>query len=186
MILTFIDHKNIIGYCSRPFNNIEEMNEHIVNNWNKTIRPDDIVYVLGDFCFSNKSDLINICNKLNGHKILILGNHDRLSKAAYYEAGFETVSKCPMIIDGEFILSHQPVLGDIGKFYNIHGHKHKLPNEPQVSNRHFDIGVDDNSFFPHRLDNVINTLKKGQKKKSITIKRKSIPKRLLDWLYYSL
>lgn len=74
MILTFIDHKNILEYCQRPFDSVEQMNEVLIKNWNNTINEDDIVYVLGDFGFGNKGTLKNIVGQLKGRKILILGN----------------------------------------------------------------------------------------------------------------
>ena len=161
---THFMHERILGYCQRPFNTVEEMNETIIKNWNSVINNDDIVYVLGDFCFGNKTNLIEITSQLKGRKILILGNHDRLPKKAYLDAGFETVTKCPMIVDNDFILSHHPLQGDLGKFYNIHGHRHKLSTECQISPMHFDIGVDDHNFFPHNLDTVIKTLYKQKRK----------------------
>ena len=42
-------HKNIINYCGRPFENVEEMNNTIIKNWNRVVGKHDIVYVLGDF-----------------------------------------------------------------------------------------------------------------------------------------
>lgn len=140
------------------------MNEVLIKNWNSVINEGDIVYILGDFCFGNKEMLREIVSQLKGRKILILGNHDRLTKGAYLDVGFETVTKNPMIVDGDFILSHHPLQGDLGRFYNIHGHKHKLPSEAQFSPKHFDIGVDDHNFFPHNLDTVIKTLYRGGRK----------------------
>lgn len=99
--------------------------------------------------------------------------HDNLTKTAYYEAGFETVTKSPIIVDSDFILSHHPLQGDLGKFYNIHGHRHKLPSEEQFSPRHFDIGVDDHNFFPHRLTKVEKCLYKSSRK---TARHKQEPK----------
>lgn len=160
---THFYHSKILGYCQRPFETVEEMNEVLIKNWNSVINEDDIVYVLGDFCFGNKEMLREIVSQLKGRKILILGNHDRLTKGAYLDVGFETVTKNPMIVDGDFILSHHPLQGDLGRFYNIHGHKHKLPSEAQFSPKHFDIGVDDHNFFPHNLDTVIKTLYRGGK-----------------------
>lgn len=161
---THFYHERILEYCQRPFDSVEEMNEAIIKNWNEVVARDDIIYVLGDFCFGNKEMLKNVVSRLNGRKILILGNHDRLTKGAYLDAGFETVTKCPMIIDADFILSHQPLQGDLGRFYNIHGHKHKLPGEAQFSPKHFDIGVDDHNFYPHKLDTVIKNLYKTKRK----------------------
>ena len=54
---THFNHSRILEYCQRPFDNVEQMNDVIINNWNKVINEDDIVYVLGDFCFGNKTML---------------------------------------------------------------------------------------------------------------------------------
>jgi len=43
-----LDHENIIEYCSRPFEDVEEMNEVLVKNWNVTVDPDDEVIFGGD------------------------------------------------------------------------------------------------------------------------------------------
>ena len=44
-----LSHKNIIKYCSRPFDNVNQMNEILIQNWNKKIGVEDRVFVLGDF-----------------------------------------------------------------------------------------------------------------------------------------
>ena len=46
---THFNHENILDYCRRPYNNIQEMNEALVENWNKTVKKEDTVYHLGDF-----------------------------------------------------------------------------------------------------------------------------------------
>ena len=40
---THFNHSRILEYCQRPFDNVEQMNEVIINNWNKVINEDDIV-----------------------------------------------------------------------------------------------------------------------------------------------
>lgn len=47
------NHENIIKYCNRPFKNIDDMDNYLINYWNKIIRTKDIVYILGDFAFGN-------------------------------------------------------------------------------------------------------------------------------------
>lgn len=45
---THFNHKNIIEYCTRPFKDIDEMNEAIINDWNNLVKNEDTVYHLGD------------------------------------------------------------------------------------------------------------------------------------------
>lgn len=67
----------IIDFESRPFNDVEQMNEVMIENWNSVVNPDDKVFHLGDFSFLNKEATRAIVARLHGYKILILGNHDR-------------------------------------------------------------------------------------------------------------
>ena len=62
---THFDHQRIIEYTNRPFSSVDEMNAVIIKNWNSVINQDDIVYVLGDFCFGNKTRLKEIVSVLN-------------------------------------------------------------------------------------------------------------------------
>ena len=74
---THFQHTNIIKYCNRPFKDVDEMNERLINNWNSIVSNDDTIYHPGDFCLSNDKEIINIFKRLNDNKILICGNHDR-------------------------------------------------------------------------------------------------------------
>jgi len=62
----------------RPFNDTGEMDEFLIRAWNDVVGPDDIVHHLGDFAFGlHDGDRVrSIFERLNGRKILILGNHD--------------------------------------------------------------------------------------------------------------
>lgn len=69
-----IGHKNILKFDNRPFFNLEEMKETIINNWNGVVSDNDNVYVLGDM-FWNNSEIAEVMSKLKGNKFLIKGNH---------------------------------------------------------------------------------------------------------------
>ena len=49
-----LGHKNIIRLCGRPFESVEEMDEILIDNWNKKIHRCDTVYILGDILFRNE------------------------------------------------------------------------------------------------------------------------------------
>ena len=44
-------HANIIKIDKRPFSDVEEMNQKMIENWNNKVKSDDWVYILGDFCW---------------------------------------------------------------------------------------------------------------------------------------
>ena len=67
-------HANIIKLCERPFKSVEDMNNILINNWNKTVMNDDTVYFLGDFSFKcNQNQADKILEQLNGKKYFIKG-----------------------------------------------------------------------------------------------------------------
>ena len=69
-------HKNIIRFDNRPFTSVEEMNETLIRNWNRKVKKDDLVYILGDISWGNDEETCAIFARLNGRKVLIKGNHD--------------------------------------------------------------------------------------------------------------
>lgn len=73
---THFGHKNIIKYCNRPFESVNEMTNEIVSTWNKTVGPMDTVIHLGDFSFMKPDLSKDIRNRLSGNIILVRGNHD--------------------------------------------------------------------------------------------------------------
>ena len=73
------------------FDSVKDKDEEIIENWNTTVRPGDIVFVLGDF------GELSYMERLNGQKFLIKGNHDNVSKCdSFY----------PIVYKDFFILSH--------------------------------------------------------------------------------
>ena len=77
------DHANCIHFDNRPFKNVDEMNEELIRRWNEAVRPGDLVYILGDMFWCKTTDAIEVLKKLNGQKILVKGNHDRVRDAAF-------------------------------------------------------------------------------------------------------
>ena len=71
-----LGHKNCLKFDNRPFNTIEEQNDFIIKNWNKTITNLDDVYILGDISWYDANKTIDIFSRLNGRLHLIKGNHD--------------------------------------------------------------------------------------------------------------
>lgn len=109
------------GIKLRPWDNPDEMDEALVTNWNKTVRPTDKVYVLGDVCINRRA--LHTVGRCNGDKILIKGNHD-IYKLTDYTPYFRDIRGYHVM--NKYLLSHIPVHPDSkGRFAgNIHGHLH--------------------------------------------------------------
>lgn len=73
---THFNHANVVRYANRPYKDCDEMNESLINNWNKVVRKTDHIFCVGDFCFG---PIDQICSRLNGIKYLIIGSHDRVN-----------------------------------------------------------------------------------------------------------
>lgn len=69
-------HQNIIGFCGRPFKDVDHMNSILVNNYNTVVHPNDVVVFVGDVCMGRRDETLPILKRLNGFKILVPGNHD--------------------------------------------------------------------------------------------------------------
>lgn len=145
-------HNNIIYYTRNNFSDIFTMNQNIIDKHNEIVSKDDIVIFLGDFCF--KTEYIkDITIKLNGHKYLILGNHDSADLVKRYpNLGFEGVFLTPIKIGNKY-LSHEPLIEGqrndlqfnlilnefkkISQKINYHGHIHDL--DDKISNNYQNV-----------------------------------------------
>ncbi len=69
-------HKNIIRSDNRPFSSLDEMDSKMIELWNIKENPDDDVLIVGDVCCRNSKPPHWYLAQLNGHKHLVLGNHN--------------------------------------------------------------------------------------------------------------
>lgn len=124
---THFGHANICKFTNydgtpvRPWDDVNEMDEALVKNWNSVVKPKDKVYHLGDVVINRKS--LDILYRLNGDKILIKGNHD-IFKLNDYAAHFRDIRAFHVM--NKIIISHVPVHPDCLERFkgNIHGHLH--------------------------------------------------------------
>lgn len=113
---------NFDGSKTRPYSRCEEVDAIMIQNWNKVVQSGDKVYHLGDVCFDNKT-LHSVMPRLNGTKVLIRGNHDRLKLSAYAQY-FKDIRGCHNL--DNYLLTHVPIHPwSMMRFKgNIHGHTH--------------------------------------------------------------
>lgn len=170
------DHGRIIQYCVRPFTSVEHMQQEMLSNINSIVKPDDELWCLGDFAFSEKT-VPYILGQLNvKNKYLISGNHCKThpmhkgwekAKERYLQYGFTGVYQEVHNWHAGILLNHFPYYEesdfhrkysqwrpkDTGAFL-CHGHVH-LPPEKRLGKNQLDVGVDGNNYFPISLDEVI-------------------------------
>lgn len=149
---THFCHNNIIKYCNRPFKDADEMNQVLIDNWNKTVNKDDVILHLGDITAGagKQKDLKTqeILLKLNGRKLFIRGNHDNgiscvqmLDAMSFFWHGIKI--HCTHVPDYKF----QP-FGD----FHLHGHIHQ--NTINLDNS-FNCSVENINYTPVRLSEII-------------------------------
>lgn len=135
-------HSNILNFKDattgkplRVFDSMHHMNEHMVNQHNKVVKPNDKVYFLGDVTMTRNAAGLEILARMNGEKILVRGNHDLCTAKQYLEY-FKDVRGVHQF-DG-MILSHIPIHPDSLSRWgvNVHGHLHS--NVVRLSNNHPD------------------------------------------------
>ena len=171
-------HRNIINFCERPFKSVEEMDETLIKNWNSVVKPEDIIFNLGDFAFAPNYRWQELISRLNGEQYLILGNHDLTRWPGDKTMKlFRKVEQQKILkIEGKtVILNHYPFLCYAGTYYsperavyNLHGHVHQNPynttgkDNERLSYRfpyQYDVGVDNNNFTPvswEQIKEIIN------------------------------
>ena len=159
------NHSNIIKFCKRPFKDTKEMDEILIKNWNNVVGPDDTIFHLGDFAFGGSEVWSNVLKQLNGHKILIVGNHDDKNLRQGYMQYFDAVVyQAKLLIDNRIVyLNHYPFLcyggsyrTEKGAVWQLHGHVHSGSNSTGLDSDRlkycfpyqYDVGVDNNNFTP--------------------------------------
>ena len=163
-------HKNIVHLCNRPFESVDEMDEVIIQRWNDVVKPDDIVFVLGDFAYKNSKTVEWYTQKLMGQKHLILGNHDK-EAIDRYKYIFQSVEHIQYVEfdKQEIVMFHYPILSWRHRSHgawHLFGHVHEKPLHVFDNQRALNVGVDVNDFRPISLEQVkaIISTRHAQKK----------------------
>lgn len=163
------------------------MDKSLVDNWNAKVKENDVVFHLGDFAWGGSGVWKWFRERLNGHIILIKGNHDIKQMSSTAEMLFDHVAQQAYIeVEGQkMYLNHYPLLCYAGTYRNrndlvwaLNGHTHigPLSKEGKDYKRmeltfptQYDVGVDMNNFSPisfhelkermdYQIDNNVNMI----------------------------
>lgn len=153
---THFNHENMLEFESstrgKLFTDVNHMNEIMIDNWNKTVKPGDKVYHLGDVFFGDKEQFKKLWPRLNGSKRLIVGNHDDIK---FLSSGgfFQKVYMWRIFKEHDMVLTHVPIMPDNFRKvnYNVHGHIHDMKSP---SPRHFCVCVEQINYTPIHIEEV--------------------------------
>lgn len=145
-----------------------EMNELMIQEWNSTVKPEDVVYCVGDFAMSNAKNIKSVLGRLNGELHMITGNHDKVIKSDYsLQKYFKTIqTELDVSVAGQrYFIYHYPIFEWNGFYHgviHIHGHVHGKMNNVLHYNS-VDVGIDarsDNLMRPFSLEEVLQKVQK--------------------------
>lgn len=151
---THFGDEKIMRYENRPFESANQMDEQLIENWNSLIKSEDTVYHLGDFSSYDINKNAEILSRLNGRKILVMGNHDRhITAKQWRESGFDECYELPVVYEGYFILSHEPMYVNVNMPYaNVFGHVHGTKAYKDFSSQSYCVSVERTDFTPVIFD----------------------------------
>ena len=144
-------HANIIKLSKRPFANMEEMNARIIQNFRARVKPDDDLWIVGDFAHwhATEAELRAVFDQIPGRKHLVPGNHDNQRIL-----GLPWTTVCRDIVEvrdgnSRVTLCHYPLITWNGsrKSNAIHGFGHVHQNWSGSRNA-VNLGVDLWEFKP--------------------------------------
>ena len=173
-----LGHANVIKFDKRPFKDVDEMAQTIINNWNSVVDDDSIVYYMGDLFYKVKaSHIAYMMHQLKGEIRVILGNHDRLNQLVRMDrfSDIQSYQRVSVIDDEnkygkqDLILSHYPhLIWDKHHHgcWHLHGHSHQnLTTTPYGRNTYYnrkviDVGCNGWNYTPISYQEIKDVMNK--------------------------
>ncbi len=158
-----LGHANIIRYCSRPFlfSDVAEMDQVLIDNWNRVIFLKSRVFYLGDLRYGRHAPGTDeYRKKLHGAITFIAGNHDDAEPGA--------ISSCTIEWQGfRFFLVHDPADTPSGfDGWTIHGHHHNndLCHFPFINfaDRRINVSAEVIGYVPLGLNEICSLIQSRQ------------------------
>lgn len=141
------DHDAIRIHCKRPFANVQDMNDALIEKWNAIVGDRDLVYIVGDFAWNRHG---YFQNALHGRKILIKGDHDKMAQR-YLRNFSEVYDLKKLNLDNQLVfLCHWPMRswpGSAHGSWHFYGHSHGTSGETE-NTKSCDVGVDVWDYSP--------------------------------------
>jgi len=143
-------HTKVIKYSNRPFKNIKDMNENIINNFNSVVGKQDITIHAGDFCWLNKAEDVyrQYVSNLNGNHVLLIGSHDHWQPASAKYIWRKRIEGQLVVVCHYAMLTWE--CSHYGS-WQLFGHSH---GRLVLDSKQYDIGVDNNKYYPISFEQI--------------------------------
>ena len=165
--------ERIMRLCHRPFAALDEQDRAVATNWEKAVKEEDTVYVLGDVSEGDYERTVRILSPLPGRKILVVGNHDDEESLCCYRRArlFEEIVNYAKTEENgrEIILFHYPIMDWENRQFGsilVYGHIHNK-DLPDIRDYYkdkpcYNCGADVVGFTPRTLEEL-KTMKERDK-----------------------
>lgn len=179
-------HKNILTLSQRPFKDVDEMDNVIMENILTKLDKGDNLYFLGDISLKEElgKEQIERILKRKINLFWVVGNHDKNIIKKYFVEDNRISFHENLIIKREHTIihmSHFPMLTWEKSFYNsfhLYGHLHNLSPELNEVNRRqtgkaLNVNVEFNDYKPYSLHDIFDIMsKKGDNWDYLLLKEK--------------
>lgn len=168
-------HDKEFVWGARGFKSLKEMEDTIVERWNKVVTDEDTVYILGDVYMGDDEDnrAVHLLNELNGQIRIIIGNHDterKINKLKAWGYEFDYSGLLTHKIEGkkrkwQFFLSHYPTYtanlesNPYDCVINLHGHTHNKGKFFEDRPYMYNVSLDAHDCVPVSIEEVIKDFK---------------------------
>ena len=138
------------------------MNEAIVERMNASVKPNDVLYFLGDFCMGGPKAVALYRDQIACKTIhFIDGNHDNTTrKVQHLFTSWSSLSEIRVGKQG-IVLCHYAMKvwpHHSRGTWQLYGHSHgNLPDDPLSLS--MDVGVDSHNFRPWHFDEIQAVMK---------------------------
>lgn len=165
-----LNHTNIIKYCNRPFDTVEEMNISLLDRCNSLVKKSDVLFYLGDWCFHHRYNKLVEFAKIFRDSLVckniyfLFGNHDRKLREDdnFKKLWIGTYDLLEIKVKDQSIVLCHYAMRTWNKSHHgswhLYGHSHGGLSDDTAA-LSFDCGTDCFNFFPINFTKVEEIIK---------------------------
>lgn len=133
---------------------IEESDELIIRNWNRVVKKQDLVYLIGDVTMESYKLIPQYIKRLKGSIYVVGGNHDDRKCCQMLASLGIPVLGC--VEYKGFIITHIPVREEEACYYtaNIHGHIHANQKTYLPERKYYNVNCELHNYTPVNFEEI--------------------------------